>query len=332
MRKTLGIVAMACTLAWTAGVANAADTVLRISLQLPLASHIGENLLLFKEEVEKNSDGSIEVQIYDSAQLYKDKEVPQAVASGAIEMGAASLTRFVGDIPAVDIFYMPFMFNTEELVRKAVAPGSPVRAPLDEAILKTGARPLWWQAYGGAILISQEAPVKTPEAMRGKKVRVFGKTLGDFTKAVGGAPAVISGSEQFIAYQRGTVDIGMTGISGVKSRKLWEVMDFVTATNHADIEFVVIINEDFWQGLSDDERAVISAAALKAELDVRDRMSAIEAEAYKVVEDNGMTVYQPTAEEIKAWRASAQTVIDQFLAESGELGKKVHDAALSLQQ
>lgn len=121
MRRLIALALMSGGLWIAAGLAQAAETTLRISLQLPLKSHLGQNLLLFKDEVEKNSNGEIEVQIYDSAQLYKDKEVPQAVGSGAIEMGVASLTRFVGDIPAVDIFYIPFMFNSEELVRAATA-------------------------------------------------------------------------------------------------------------------------------------------------------------------------------------------------------------------
>lgn len=123
--------------------AQAAETTLRISLQLPLKSHLGQNLLLFKKEVEKSAGGAIDVQIYDSAQLYKDKEVPQAVGSGQIEMGVASLTRYVGEIPAVDIFYQPFLFNAEAKVRKAVAPDGAVRGPIDAAILGTGSRVLW---------------------------------------------------------------------------------------------------------------------------------------------------------------------------------------------
>ncbi len=310
--------------------ALAADTTLRISLQLPLTSHLGQNLALFKEEVEKTSNGDIAVEIYDSAQLYKDKEVPAAVGSGAIEMGVASLTRYVGDIPAVDIFYQPFLFDTEEKVRAAVAKGSPVRGPLDEAIKDTGSTVLWWQAYGGAIMLSKGGPLKTPADMEGKKVRVFGKTLGDFVTASGGAPTLISGSEQYLAYQRGTVDIGMTGVSGVKSRKLWEVMDTITVTNHADIEFIVVVNTDFWNGLPDEHKKLIEAAAMKAEADVRDRMSQIEADAYKAAEENGMTIYRPTAEEIEAWKAGAQPVYDTYKEKTGELGAKVLDAAQSM--
>ena len=310
--------------------AFAADVTLRISLQLPLTSHLGENLVLFEKEVEEKSNGEIDIEIYDSATLYKDKEVPAAVGSGSIEMGVASLTRYVGDIPAVDIFYQPFLFDTEEKVAAAVAEGSPIRQPLDEAIGETGSTVLWWQAYGGAVLLSKDAPVKSPADMEGKKVRVFGKTLGDFVSATGGAPTLISGSEQYLAYQRGTVDYGMTGISGVKSRKLWEVMDTVTVTNHADIEFIVVINTDTWNELSDEHQDVIKTAALVAESDVRDRMSTIESEAYAAAEENGMTVYTPTPEEIAVWRDASQPVYEAFEDSAGELGKQMLGAAQGL--
>jgi len=318
----LGALALATSLGSTAS----AETKLRITLQLPLKSHLGQNLLVFKEEVEKNSKGDMVVEIYDSAQLYQDKQVPQAVGSGAIEMGVASLTRFVGDIPAVDIFYQPFMFNSEELVRKATTKGGPIRGPIDEAILATGSRVLWWQAYGGAVMLSKGDPV-SPASIKDKKVRVFGKTLGKFVEAAGGKPTLMSGSEQYLGYKLGTVDIGMTGVSGVKSRKLWEVMDTITVTNHADIEFIVIANEKFWQGLTDEQRAIITAAADKADATVRDAMSKIEQEAYEAAKANGMKIYTPSEAELAEWRKTAEPVLDQYKADAGELGAKLLTAA-----
>lgn len=319
--RIAGLAAAACVLMSPA----LAETTLRITLQLPTASHLGQNLLMFKEEVEANSDMKIE--IYDSAQLYRDSEVPEAVGAGEIEMGVASLTRYVGEIPAVDLFYMPFVLNTEEKVRAAVAPDSPVRMPIDAAIRDTGAHVLWWQAYGGAVLLSKDEPLRSPEEMQGKKARVFGKWLGEWVDVLGGAPTLISGSEQFLAYQRGTVDLGMTGVSGVVSRKLWEVMNTITVLNFADIEFIVVINEDVWEGLTEEQRQVLTTAARNAETDVRDYMSEFEANAFKQAEENGMTVYYPTDEEIAAWRAASAPVIDAWLAESGPLGQQLLEAA-----
>ncbi len=147
------------------------------------------------------------------------------MGSGAIEAGVASITRFAGTNPEVDVFYLPFLFDSEKKVRKATAQGSKIRSILDPAISKTGAMPLYYQAYGSAVMLSNGGPMKTPADFKDKKVRVFGKTLGAFVSSLGGKPALISGSEQYLAYQRGTVDAGMTGVSGVKSRKLYQVMD-----------------------------------------------------------------------------------------------------------
>ncbi len=328
--SSFGAIALAGVMGLAGASTATAQEKMRVTLQLPLTSHLGENLQLFEREVEARTGGAIDVEIYDSATLYADKEVPQAVGSGAIEAGVASLTRYVGDVPAVDVFYMPFLLNTEEKVRGAVAEGSPVREALEEAVAETGGEILYWQAYGGAVLLSNGGPIRTPADLEGKKVRVFGKTLGDFVEAAGGAPTLISGSEQYLAYQRGTVDVGMTGVSGVKSRKLWEVMDTITVTNHADIEFVVVVNSDWWSGLDDETRGHIEAAASVAQEDVRDRMSAIEAEAYDAARENGMTVVELTEDELAAWRDVSQPVFDAYRENAGDLGARVLEAAEGL--
>lgn len=322
--KTLLGTALGLTLMATTA---SATEKMRISLQLPLKSHLGQNLQLFEKEVEARTGGAIDVEIYDSATLYKDKEVPAAVGSGAIEAGVASLTRYVGDAPVVDVFYMPFLFNSEDKVRAAVAEGSPIRTAIEADVAKTGGQILFWQAYGGAVMLSRGGPIKTPDDLKGKKVRVFGKTLGDFVTAAGGAPTLVSGSEQYLAYQRGTVDVGMTGVSGVKSRKLWEVMDTITVTNHADIEFVVVVNTDWWNGLSPEIQGQIREAASVAQEDVRNRMSEIEAEAYAAAKENGMTVVELSDEDLAAWKAVAQPVYDAYLAATGDAGKAILDAA-----
>src|SRR6056297_2000007 len=131
-----------CTAAAIAALSTSAVAAekMRISLQLPLTSHLGENLVLFEKEVEARTGGAIDVEIYDSATLYRDKEVPAAVGSGSIEAGVASLTQYVGDAPVVDVFYMPFLFNTEDKVRAAVAEGSVVRTVIEEEVPRPAAK------------------------------------------------------------------------------------------------------------------------------------------------------------------------------------------------
>ena len=175
MRKILNILGICTLVLGISATAYAADSIMRISLQLPSKSLLGQNLVLFQSKVEAESGGSIEVEIYCSAKLCKDKEVPAAVGYGAIKAGVASLMRYVGDIPAVDIFYQPFLMDSEEKIRKAVVKGSPIRGTIDEAIKATGSTVLSWQAYGGATMLSKGGPISNPSDMKGKKVKDLAK-------------------------------------------------------------------------------------------------------------------------------------------------------------
>ncbi len=307
-----------------------AEKVLRLTLQMPTTHHLTQNVQAFADEVSAKTNGEIKIEIYPSAQLYKDKEVPQAVSSGAIDFGIVPLTQFVGTIPAVDLFYVPFLFPSKEALGKAVAKGSPIRQPLDNAILATGARVLWWQAYGGAVFLSKKDPLRVPADLKGKKVRIFSKTLGAMVEAAGGAPTAISGSEQFLAYQRGTVDVGITGVTAVEKRKLFQVMDYLTATsNMVDVEFVVLVNEGVWQKLTAEERQIMETAAAKVEQDLRDKVDKLEADAL-AFSAKKMKASELTADELKQWQDLAKPVVDTYIQNAGPLGKQLVDAARQL--
>lgn len=310
----------------------AAETKVRITTQLPSKNVIPQNLYRFEEVVEKESNGAIQVEIFDSAQLYKDKEVPKAVSSGAIEMGSAALTRFVGTTPIVDLFFTPFVFKDFDAVVKATQPGHPIRETIEAEVLKTGARVLWWQPFGMAVMLSKGEAIDTPEKMKGKKVRVFGKAPGAFVESLGGVPTLMSGSEQFLAYQRGTVDAGMTGVTAVKSRKLSEVMDYMIRTNHAVPEFVVVVNEKFWQGLSDKERDILTKAARQVETEMADQYAKTEAEVVEWIKSNTkMKVIELDDAQRMAFQKASASVVDDFIKSAGPQGAQLVEEARKLQ-
>lgn len=329
MKRTIAAIAVLCAGAFTP-IAAHAETTLRITLQLPITSPLGENLVAFKERVEAASGGSIQIEIYPGAQLFTDKEVPTAVSTGQIEMGVSSLARFAGTIPAVDIFNVPFLFPDWDAVRAATAPGSAVRAPLDEAMASKGARPLWWQPYGLTLIMLGEGVARRPVDLGGLKIRTFGKAHEAFINTLGGAATNISGSRQFLAYERGTVDGGMTGPLTIKDRKLYQVLESASLTNHAAIEFVVLINERLWQGLSEDERAILSAAAVAVETNLRDRFPVLASEALEDAMANGMTIYRPDDADLTAWREATEPLNDVYRDAAGALGDQLIEAAQTL--
>lgn len=321
MKKfVLGLIAAALAMA---GAAASAETTIRVTLQLPEKHSLGQNWLAFKDIVEKESGGELKVQLFPSAQLYKDKQVPEAVGSGAIEAGSAFLGRYAGSVPAVDVVNLPFFFRDEAHLRAAVATGSKMRNLLDAAVLEeTGARVLWWQAFGRNIYLTNGSAIRTPADLNGKKVRTYGKVLGWTVEALGGAPTLMSGSKQFLAYQQGAVDVGMTGASAVKSRKLYEVMDHMTLSFDSTIEFIAVMNEKFFQSLSSENQTIILKAAATVEQQLRDAIYKQEKSAVDDVRSK-MTVVDLTEQEREKWRDATKEVVDRFVSEGGDTAAAV---------
>lgn len=297
-----------------------AETVIRVTLQLPKTHSLGQNWLDFQTLIEEKSGGELKLQLFDSAQLFKDKEVPEAVGTGAVEAGTAFLGRFTGAVPAVDVVAIPFIFDDEAHLRSVVASGSELRTGLDAEILKeTNAKVLWWQAFGRNIYLSNDNAIRVPADMASKKVRTYGKVHGWTVEALGGAPTLMSGSKQFLAYQQGAVDVGMTGASAVRSRKLYEVMDHVTLSYDSAIEFVAVMNNDFFEGLSPEHQAIIMEAAATVEASLRDAIYTQEAEAVAEVSSK-MTVVELTEAERAEWVSATAGVVDRFVSETGDAG------------
>ena len=319
MRKFLMGAICAGSVLLTAAAAQA-ETTIRVTLQLPKTHSLGQNWLDFAELIEERSNGELKIQLFDSAQLFKDKEVPEAVGTGAVEAGTAFLGRFTGSVPAVDVVAIPFIFEDEAHLRNAVAPGSDLRSGLDAAILKeTNAKVLWWQAFGRNIYLSNDKAIRLPADMANQKVRTYGKVHGWTVEALGGAPTLMSGSKQFLAYQQGAVDVGMTGASAVRSRKLFEVMDHLTLSYDSAIEFVAVINNDFFEGLSEEHQQILLDSAAIVEAQLRDAIYTQEAEAVAEV-SNKMTVVELTEAERAERVAATSGVIDRFVAETAEAG------------
>lgn len=320
-------IALSILLASGLSMAAQAATTIRVTLQLPITHSLGQNWLEFKKIVEEKSNGDLKVVIFPSAQLYKDKQVPGAVGSGAIEAGSAFLGRFTGSVPAVDIVSLPFFFKNDKLLSAVVSNGSKTRAILDKAILKeTGDKILWWQAFGHNVYLTNGKPIRLPSDLKGKKVRTYGKILSWTVEALGGNPVIMSGSKQFLAYQQGAVDVGMTGLSAVKSRKLYEVMHDMTLSFDNVIEFVAIMNNKFFNSLSKKNQKIIMDAAGIVEKHLREQVYSSEDKIAKYLESK-MNVVRLTPAERAKWVEATKPVIERYKKSVGPMADEVLEAA-----
>ena len=304
--------------------AYAAPVTIRLTLQLPPESQLYQNLKQFKDRVAEESHSELQIQLFPSSQLYKAHEVPKAVGTGQIEMGASLLAQYVDIVPATDIFAVPFLFSEPAIFEAATTATSGVRGPLDEAIRQaTGAHVLWWVPNGAEAMGSKGAPLRLPSDISGKRIRVAGATLAEFIKECGGTGVVTPGSEQYAVLKRGEVDGVSTSIESFVSRRLWELVDHVTFLHHARQAFIVLVNDRFWQSLSVHQRRILEKAALEAERKAEEQDAAVDRESVKVLSGHGVKVAEATPEELDEWKSCSSPVSEVFLAKSGATGEKV---------
>jgi C4-dicarboxylate-binding protein DctP len=319
------IAAAAFILAFVSASAEKAPLIVRLAtISLPNTPTI-ESLVFFKQRVETLSHGTIRVELYDSGKLYGDLDTGPAVSSGAVEMGFVNLSRYAATIPIAGPFELPFIFNNAEIEASARAPGSEIRSIIETAIVtEAGARTLWWVPAGPVVLFSKDFSVADVRNLIGRSVRTNGPTFEAIVRECGGAPKDIEATEQAKAYEQGLVDIGSTSISTYFGRNLYRLMKSVTRTSHAYVEFVVTINERFWQSLTDAQRAWISEAARESDQQASNRLIEIERTIYRRLEkDFGVTVTTLTIDELLAWRICSSAILTDFIDRAGDGGQKL---------
>src|SRR5262245_14376291 len=200
--------------------AGAEPVVLRANLHGSIAHPFyGWSLALRKEEVERQSDGSLVIEIAEK--LFRDDQVIGAVTSGAVGIGFTSSTMFADRVPAVAIIGQPFLFNFPALVRAAASPGSEIRKLIDDSILgQMGLRVLWWQSLSVNAFFSKGWDAADVGLLKGKRVAVPSKTAGGLIARCGGIPIALSAEGHEGAIRDGTVDMSMLAFSAVQSQGL----------------------------------------------------------------------------------------------------------------
>lgn len=323
MGRLLCLLVMSLVL--SAGDARAQEVTLRATLQTPVSNPFyGRAMVRFKEELEKQSQSAIALQIFDNGQLFTNDQVVGAVSSGAIDVGTTAVHNFAKAVPAAAIIDQPFLFNFEALVRAAVRPESEIRTLIDEAIVaELGIRILWWQSIGDNVFYSNGRDIADPERMKDQRVAVPGSSVGEFVALCGGKANIVSMENMAGGIKNDTLDMALVALAAFQGRGIWKVVDTITRTGHAPTEFLLAINEKTFQSLSPEHRATVVNAARIVEREMRDRTSEFESNAYAFAVSKGVRVVDISPDQVAEWRACSAAMIVDYMKTGGELANKL---------
>ncbi|MCE8032718.1 TRAP transporter substrate-binding protein [Billgrantia tianxiuensis] len=213
----------------------------------------------FKELVEENSDGRIEVQLYPNEQLGNEMDVINSIQLGTADMTITgeSLQNWA---PKAAMMAVPYAFRDSEHLRQAVESeiGEQIEAQITE---RANLVPLAWFERGPRELTSNR-PIRHPDDLDGLRLRVPNVPLFvDTWEALGARPTPMAFSEVFTALQQNTIQAQENPLSLIESASFNEVQDYVNLTGHVRSWIYVVIGRNRLESMPEELQQIVREAA-----------------------------------------------------------------------
>ncbi|SHM73328.1 C4-dicarboxylate TRAP substrate-binding protein DctP [Phytopseudomonas punonensis] len=317
--------ALVCALSLSiAGLAQAADPI-TIKFSHVVAEHTpkGQGAMLFKKLVEERMAGKVTVQVYPNSSLFGDGKEMEALLLGDVQIIAPSLAKFEHYTKQIQIFDLPFLFNDINAVDRFQQ--SPEGKSLLTSMESKGITGLgYW--HNGMKQLSANKKLVEPKDARGLKFRVQASAvLDEQFKALRAAPRKMSFAEVYQGLQTGVVNGAENPYSNIYSQKMHEVQKFITESDHGVLDYMVITNTKFWDGLPEDIRTELTAILAEVTVEVNKQAEALNQKDKQRILDAGTTeIVTLTPEQREEWREAMRPVWKKF---EGEIGADLIKAA-----
>lgn len=209
----------------------------------------------FGEDISKATNGRYEVEVFPNEQLGSQQEVLQMVKSGAIEMAIVSGTQLENVNEDFRVLNMPTTFNSIEqqiAVLKDQGIVGDLFASLEDSENITV---LGGYTQGTRHIYTTFGPVKTPEDLHGKKIRVQESDMHiRMIELMGGSATPLSYGEVYSALQAGVLDGAENNIVSYNTARHMEVAPYLSYTNHLVGLDYMIMRADLLKAMPEADR------------------------------------------------------------------------------
>ncbi len=253
-----------------------------------------EGMKKFKEIVEDGSNGDIVVDLYPSNQAGSTNEQVEQVSMNQLQMMCS------GDPGIVELEYLclPYLLTSLDQYTEFMATDlgqTYVQKSINDRnckIIDTLPR--------SPRIISSNIEINSLADMKNMKIRVPERDYYVETfKALGANPTPMDMGEVYSAMQTGVVDGQENPIETIVSYGFQNVNDYLVMSNHIIKPAFVMINNDFFNGLSDEYQKLILDACTEAREYATEYMDSAMEQDLKTCVDAGMTVCEPDLTEFK---------------------------------
>ena len=306
-----------------AGLLLATPTLAQTKWDLPAGYPAGnphtQNLTQFAADVQKATNGKLNITVHPNGALFKAPEIKRAVQAGQAQIGEVLMSLLENENPVFGADAVPFVATGFDASFKLWQAQRPV---VEKILAGQGIRLLYavaWPPQG----IYTKKPLNAAADMKGLKWRAYNPATTRIAQLVGAQPLTIQAAELSQALSTGVVDSFMSsGATGVDS-KVWESLTHFATVDAWLPKNMVIINQKEFDKLDKATQDAVLAAGKAAEERGWKRMRDYTTESLATLRNNKLTVYEPNAAFKAELTKMGETMLNEWLQKSGPDGQAI---------
>lgn len=296
--------------AWPLGTSSPEDTVTQLYAEK------------FADEVNRLSNGKMEICVYPNSVLGGDRELLESCKDGDIPFVVQNTAPQVTFMPDTAVFDIPCLFDSIEEVREHVD-DEDFLEKMNQVYLDGGYVLLGYADQGFRVMTTNKS-ITNIKDFKGVKIRTMENSYHmDFWKELGASPTPMTFSEVYIGLQQGTIDAQENPYEVIVSNKLYEQQKYVVETNHLPHLISLIVSEEFYDGLSSEQQDIINQAADLAKEYAREQSDKRIASRIETIEESGTQIVTLDEETRDEMRERSKSVYDAI---SKTVSKEIVDA------
>ena len=269
-------------------------------------------LMTWIDTVEAESGGTIQIDLYPDSQLASGTDaIVNGIQTGAFEVAHFTTGNWASYSNAFAELNVPYLYTNYDEVHSILDGdiGQAMKDQLERDV--SGIKPLAYISIGFR-QVTASKPIHSVADMEGLKIRTMDDALQIAAmEAMGCTVTSVNISELYSALQTKMVDAEENPLSTIYSNKFYEVNPYCCLTRHSYTSTFVFMNADVYNSLSDNQKAAIDKANEAATAASKTAAETAEAEYEELLEAEGMTIYEPTAEELAGFQEAASSCWSQ---------------------
>lgn len=211
----------------------------------------------FADLISEKTNGAVKVEIYPVGSLGDTSSQTEMVMNNSIQLGIFA-SGDVGDMfPAVQALSLNYVFSDDDAVNAQVLTQGEATKALDEMFATKKLITYDWFTLGN-MQWGTTKPIRNLDDFKGFKMRIMSSPIiAANYEALGAVPTPMAFTETYSGLQLKTVDGTEQPMNAMEEMAFYEVCDYITMSNHAQMASFMTMNEDFYNGLSDEYKAIL---------------------------------------------------------------------------